>query len=275
MFNQEPFANDVIRKYIIFFGTLFNDIKLLRDDESGDEYKTLKVPLNYGPKEKFLARLEGNPDLEREIALQLPRMSFELNNFQYDNSRKLSSTGRIRSVGQNPNSFQFQYNPVPYNIDISLSIMVKNAEDGTRIIEQILPYFTPEYTGTLNLVEGVGQSIDIPLSLNSVRQNDTYEGDFIQRRALIWTLDFTLKGWLFGPNRSAGSIIKQVEINFKSPNASIEFCDPNDPNIVEVIITPGLTSNGEATSNADLSIDKNLIMSTDDFGFIKDLRENL
>lgn len=273
MFNN-TFKHDTIRKYIIFFGSLFNDIELLRDDNSSDGQQKLKVPLNYGNKEKFLARLEGNPDLEREVAIQLPRMSFELNNFQYDPSRKLSATSRISSVSTDPNKFKYQYNPVPYNLNISLYIMVKNAEDGTRIVEQIIPFFTPEYTGSLKLNKDLDKNYDVPLILNSVTNSDTYEGDFIQRRALIWTLNFTLKGWLFGPTRES-SIIKQVEINIKHPNGEIEFSNSTDPNVAEIVVKPGLTEEGLPTSNSNISIDKNLIESTDNYGFIRDLTENI
>lgn len=271
MFNQ-AFNHDTIRKYIIFFGTLFNDTYLLRDDNSSDGHQKLKVPLNYGNKEKFLARLEGNPDLEKSVAIQLPRMSFELNNFVYDSSRKLPSTGRIRqSISTDPSKFQFQYNPVPYNLNFSLYVMVKNAEDGTRIIEQILPYFTPEYTGTLNLNQDLGEAYDIPLILNSVQNSDSYEGDFIQRRAIIWTLNFTLRGWIFGPTRTSENIIKQVEINIHHPNEAENV----NSSAIDIKVRPGLTEDGDPTSNSDLSIDKNLISSDDNYGFIRDLQEDL
>lgn len=272
MFGQ-IFTNSSIRKYVIFFGSLFNDVYLTRDTVDGEREQTMKVPLNFGPKEKFLARLQGNPDLDREIALQLPRMAFEVMNIYYDPTRKLSSTGMIKNIDPvNPDKSHYMYNPMPYNIDINLYIMTKNMEDRFRIVEQILPFFGPEFTGTLVLA---GENeYDIPVILNSVDSTDTYEGPFTERRALISTLQFTLKGWMFGPTR-CGSVIKQAEINIKIPAGFVADAGPDTPNTVEIVVTPGLTANGHPTSNAALSIDKNLINADDDYGFIVDIREYL
>lgn len=255
---------------------MFNDVWLTRDDGSGNRVQTMKVPLNYGPKEKFLARLEGNPNLDRQIAITLPRMSFEIINFAYDPQRKMNTIGRISSIDpDDPGKSRFQYNPIPYDIEFSLYIMVKNAEDGTRIVEQILPFFAPEWTATLNLNPDLGIKYDIPVMLNSISQQDTYEGAFTERRAIIWTLNFTMKAYIFGPTRS-GKIIKQTEINIKIPEngVSVDEAPPTTPNSVEITITPGLTANGEPTSNASLSIDKSLIKATDNYGFIIDFNEN-
>lgn len=264
-----------IRKYVIYFGTLFNDIYLTRDNADGSRQQTMKVPLNYGPKEKFLARLQGNPNLDREVAITLPRMAFEITGFKYAPERKLSSVGRVRSQPSgNPDVMNYQYNPIPYDIQFSLYIMVKNAEDGTRIVEQILPFFTPEFTATLNINPDLGVKYDIPLVLNTVDQRDTYEGDFITRRAIIWTLNFTLNGYMFGPTRSQG-VIKEAEINIRVPFVDMELATPinTDPTAI-ITVSPGLTANGEPTSNASLTIDKNLIKSTDNYGFIIDFEEN-
>lgn len=270
------FNNRTIRKYVIYFGTLFNDLYLTRDDETGTQVQKMKVPLNYGPKEKFLARVEGNPDLDRELAITLPRMTFRIVNYQYDPERALKSTGRIRAVHpNNPSKASFQYNPVPYNLTFELNVMVKNAEDGTRIIEQILPYFTPEYTSLLNLNPEVADKYDVPLILNSVSDEDTYEGQFQNRRALIWTLTFTMKAWMFGPTREA-SLINQVEINTKVVSfGDIEDATAATPNTIEIVITPGLTIDGDPTDNPALTIDKNLIKSSDNYGFITDYEEFL
>lgn len=228
----------------------------------------MKVPLSYGPKEKFLARAES--DLERPIAIQLPRMSFEIIDYQYDPSRKLISTNTFRARDpNNPNQSLYQYNPIPWNLTFNLYVVVKNAIDGTRIVEQILPFFSPEFTGTLNINTDMGVKYDIPVSLNSVTHEDTYEGPFEQRRQMIWTLTFTMKGWLFGPTRH-GSIIKQVELNFKIPQPGVDIDDAigHTDNAIEVVITPGLTANGQPTSNASLTIDKSLIEADDDYGYV-------
>jgi T4-like virus Myoviridae tail sheath stabiliser len=266
-----------IRKYVIFFGTLFNQVFITREDSNGDTIQSMKVPLNYGPKEKFLARLEGNPSLERPIAISLPRMSFEIVNFSYDPTRKLTTLGRIRGEDPaNADKMRYQYNPVPYDIQFNLYIMVKNAEDGTRIVEQILPFFAPEFTATLNVNPELNIKYDVPISLDSVSQEDTYEGSFETRRAIIWTLSFTMKAYIFGPTRTS-SVIKQAEINMKliPPGiAGTEVTSANVATAVEITVIPGLTANGEPTSNAVLSIDKSLIKSTDDYGFITDFQDN-
>jgi hypothetical protein len=270
MFGQ-VWNHGTIRKYVIFFGTLFSEVYLQRDTAAGTTTQTIKVPLNYGPKEKFLARLEGDPELNKSIAMQLPRMTFVMGDMFYDPARKLASTGKMRRPDpDNTDQAQFQYNPVPYNFNFDLHIMVKNAEDGTRIIENILPFFTPEFTATLNLNSALGQQYDVPVILNSVVQQDSYEGNFEQRRAIIWTLSFTLKGYLFGPVRTSG-VIKQAEINLRIPEVGVTAADAtaNTSDLAATItVTPGLTSAGEPTSNASLSIDKSLIVSTDDYGFI-------
>ena len=276
MFGQ-VWNHGTIRKYVIYFGTLFNEVILTRDDANGKIVQYMKVPLNYGPKEKYLARLEGNPDLNRQVALTLPRMSFEMTNMQYDNDRKLNTTGKIRTAYTGDSSqLKYQYNPVPYNIDFNLYIMVKNAEDGTRIIEQILPFFTPEWTASLKVNPDMGMNYDVPIILNSVRSQDTYEGSFETRRAIIWTLSFTMKALVFGPAKT-GAIIKQAEVNIMAPNMlSINeyMAAGNNVPAVEITIIPGLTANGEPTSDITQSIDKSEIESTDNYGFIIDIQEN-
>lgn len=270
MFGQ-IFTNGAVRKYVIYFGSLFDQVYLTRDNAEGDREQTMKVPLNFGPKEKFLARLQGNPDLDREIAIQLPRMAFEVVNIYYDPSRKLAGTGMIKNVDPvDPNKSHYTYNPMPYNIDFNLYIMTKNMEDKFRIVEQILPFFNPDFVGTVELANEI--SYNIPLILNTVDGTDTYEGSFTERRAIITTLTFTLKGWVFGPTR-CGSVIKQAEINIKIPEGFVEDAGPSTPNVVEIVVTPGLTANGEPTSNASLTIDKNLINADDNYGFITDIQE--
>jgi hypothetical protein len=244
------FGHGTLRKYVIYFGTLFNNIWLKRYDNAGQLQQTMKVPLNYGPREKFLARLEGNPDLERPIAIQLPRMTFEMTGLYYDPTRKLNAVNRTTSpvpgqIGQS----RWQYQPVPYNIDFTLSIMVKNIEDGTYIIEQILPYFNPVWTATLNLNTDLNQKHDIPITLDNIVSEDTYEGDFVNRRAVIWTLNFTMKGYFFGPtNQANGLIIRDIDVNLRTPGEGISIENANSTNtnyILNVNIKPGQTANGE------------------------------
>lgn len=281
------FGHGTLRKYVIYFGTLFNNIYLKRYSAAGAVVQTMKVPLNYGPRDKYLARLDGNPDLDRPIAIQLPRMSFEMTNLYYDPARKLQTLNRITAPNPtDPNSNIYQYSPVPYNIEFTLSIMVKNAEDGTYIVEQILPFFTPEWTATLNLNPDLGLKYDVPVTLESINSDDQYEGDFTQRRALIWTLTFTMKGWLFGPTKtSGGKIIKEIDLSLTIPpyGQTLETVNTlNSDPAVEIQVTPGQYANGDpvpwygdAAANTRPTVAaSNTITSNSDYGFIIDFQEN-
>ena len=281
------FGHGTLRKYVIYFGTLFNNIYLNRYTPDGTLVQNMRVPLNYGPRDKYLARLEGNPDLERPVAIQLPRMSFELTNLYYDSARKLQTINRISAPNPNdPDSKIYQYAPVPYNIEFQLSIMVKNAEDGTFIVEQILPYFTPEWTATLNLNPDLNLKYDVPVTLESISSDDQYEGDFTQRRALIWTLTFTMKGWLFGPTKNTGGkIIKEIDLNIFTPPTGQTLESANTINadpLVEGKVAPGQTANGQPVSwygdpDAAIrptSVAANTITANSNYGFMVDFSEN-
>ena len=271
------YHHNVLRKYVILFGTTFNNIYITRENSTGETVQTLKVPLSYGPKEKYLARLEGDPNLNNKVAITIPRISFEMVNFQYDPDRKLNSLNR--KIKNN----KYQYQPVPYNIEFQMSILVKNAEDGTKIIEQILPYFTPSWTPSVHLIADMEDDPwDIPIILNSVSTEDTYEGNFDTRRAIVWTLNFTMKGYLFGPTKKIGTgdgtdggIIKYIDVNVRlSTNPSVA----NTTNTIAtetVHVYPGLTANGEPTSDANNSIDWIDINSTDNYGFIHEFESNV
>lgn len=263
--------HDVLRKYVILFGTIFNDIWITRDNAAGESIQTLKVPLSYGPKEKFLARLEGDPTFDNKVGIVLPRISFEMTSFTYDSERKLNTLNRIYKQPTNNGTddrVAYQYMPVPYNITFQMSIMVKNAEDGTRIVEQILPFFTPDWTATVNLVPEIGGTFDIPIILNDVNVSDSYEGNFVERRAIVWDLTFTMKGFIFGPSKKTG-LIKFAEANLHT-NLSMD----SEPDLT-ITAKPGLTADGQPTSNAALSIDYLDIKATDNYGFINDFEENI
>jgi hypothetical protein len=199
-------------------------------------------------------------------AIQLPRMSFELLDMTYATSRKLNTLGKRYKVDPgSPNDLKYQYNPVPYDLRFSLSIMVKNTDDGTRIVEQILPYFTPEWTTTVHLIPEMDIVMDIPIVLTDVSVSDDYEGNFEQRRAVIWTLNFTLKGYLFGPVRRGG-VIKFTETNiYNSLAANVQ--------LQTVGIQPGLTANGQPTSNANTSVGIESIDAQDNFGYVVTITE--
>jgi hypothetical protein len=265
------FYFSIIRKYVIYFGTLFNDIHITREDKNGNLVDLLKIPLSYAPKEKMLVRFESDPDIDRPFATLLPRMSFEMLDMEYDSNRKLHTVGR--SVVKDPNDtnkLKYQYNPVPYNIRFRLYVYVKNAEDGTKIIEQILPFFTPDWTTTVRLIPEMNITMDIPVILDNISIEDSYDGNFDKRRALIWSLDFTLKGYIYGPVKKTG-IIKFANTNFYVPNVpdgQLRNAVGNTAPIERITTRPGLTANGTPTTKLEESIALNEIEANDDFGFI-------
>ena len=189
------FYHQTSRKMVVAFGTLFNNIEVRRTDSADAVVEVIKIPLSYGPKDKMLVRISQDPSLNPKVALTVPRMGFELTSMTYDGVRKLNTMGR--NVKKGTTGLKKQFNPVPYNWDFSLYVFVKNAEDGTQILEQILPFFTPDFTVTMTLISGMTVKMDIPLVLNSVSSEDSYEGDFATRRSIIWTLSFLMKGFLY------------------------------------------------------------------------------
>ena len=268
------FYHNTIRKYVILFGTLFNDIHINRVDTDRSVTRTIKVPISYGPKEKMLARLDADPNLNRP-AIVLPRMSFELTDLNYGPTRKLNTIGKIVAANpDDPNSATFQYTPVPYDFNFILSIAVKNADDGTRILEQILPFFTPNWSSTVDLIPELGIKLDIPIVLNAVSSEDTYEGNFEERRSIVWTLSFTMKGYIFGPTRPTGTgsapIIKLANVNFYDTSTYNNINDAvGNLDVAEsVVITPGLLANGSPTTNAAASVSSDLINADDNYGYI-------
>lgn len=212
----EYFYHEILRRTVVSFGSLFNNISIKHTDNSGNVTSVVKVPLAYGPTQKFLARLEQSPNLNKPVQITLPRMSFELIGLSYDSSRKSTTTQTfLTSSASNKKQEKKAYLPVPYNLDFELSVMTKLNDDMLQIVEQILPYFQPAYTITVDLVSEIGEKRDIPVVLNSISMSDDYEGDFSTRRALIYTLRFTAKTYLFGPVSSVSSdVIKKVSVGF-------------------------------------------------------------
>ena len=206
------FYNESLRKTIIAFGSLFNDIHITRKDSSGSEVQSMKVPLAYGPKQKFMARLVQDPGANQAIALTLPRIGFEIQSFDYDPSRKLNRTIKQKKVSNSEDKklkqMSIQYTPVPYNMNFELFVMAKNSDDGIQIIEQILPFFQPEYTVSIKEIPDMDIVRDVPIILNSINYEDTYEGDFQTRRAIIYTFSFTAKSYVYGPVTTAKPITK-------------------------------------------------------------------
>ena len=209
----QQFYHETIRKLVIAFGSLFNNIVLVRKNNSGVITQTMKVPLAYGPKQKFLARLRQDANLDNKVSITLPRISFEIGALSYDPTRKLNRVQKFKKTKSGSNKqLDSQFMPVPYNITFTLSVMSKNSDDSLQIVEQILPYFQPDYTITLKDNVDMDTSRDVPVILNNISYEDSYEGDFASRRAIIYTLDFTLKFYLYGPVTSS-NVIKTVQVD--------------------------------------------------------------
>ena len=222
MLGNANFYNRTIRKIVVAFGTVFNDIYVVRYTKDGLTAKeTFKVPLNWGAKEKYLTRLTSDPTLTKSIATTVPRISFEMTGMSYDSSRKLPTTVRNFSAN-NATTVNAQYVPVPYNFDFSLSIYVRNTEDGTQILEQILPFFTPDFSVTVDFIPLMDPKYDMPIILNSVSNETTYEGDMMETRMIIWNLEFTAKSHIWPPVKT-GKIINTANTNlFIQPNSLLE-----------------------------------------------------
>lgn len=279
MFGQ-TWSHNTIRKYIILFGTLFDNMYINRENSTGATVQTLKIPLSYGPKEKYLARINmdvgrSSSALNQPIATVLPRMAFEMITMSYAPDRKMNTINKIHKVTADNDQVQYQYAPVPYDFTFQLYVMVKNAEDGTKIIEQILPYFTPEWTATVNLMNDINGKYDVPIIFNDISTEDTYEGEFTQRRALIHTLTFTVKGYLFGPTRK-GEVIKDIDVNIRIPaNGQEVVANTLNTPSVTINVQPGMLANGSPTSNASLSVPPGDINVSDNYGFLIDFTENM
>ena len=218
----EYFYNEILRKTVIAFGSLFNDISIKHTDNSNQVIDVIKVPLAYGPTQKFLARLEQSPDLNKPIQITLPRMSFEFTGLTYDASRKVTTTQTFTSgLASDGTAIKKTYMPVPYNMQFELSIMSKLNDDALQIVEQILPYFQPSYNLTVELVDAINEKRDIPVVLENITFQDDYEGNFTTRRVLIYTLRFTAKTYLFGPSQTATKdIIKKTTISYISGDST-------------------------------------------------------
>ena len=212
------FYHEIIRKTVIAFGTLFNDIHVRHEDQAGNPISEIKVPVAYGPRQKFLARITQQAELNKATQITLPRMSFEITSIQYDSSRKAGITQTFKAPNKdNDNKLTKVFMPVPYNIGFDLNILVKLQDDGLQILEQILPFFQPAFTLSIDLVKSIGEKRDVPMVLNSISQQDDYEGDFSTRRALIYTLSFTAKSFMFGHiSNTPEGLIRKVQLDYYS-----------------------------------------------------------
>ena len=208
------FYNESTRNVVVAFGTLFNNIQLTKKDNSGNVTQTMKVPLAYGPKQKWLSRLTEDPNLSKKVAVTLPRIGFEISGLTYDATRKQNKVMKAKKVldGADNSQLKSGYMPVPYNVDFEMYILAKSSDDALQIVEQILPYFQPEYTVTLREIPELDIIRDVPIILNSISYEDDYEGDFTSRRSIIYTLSFTAKYYLYGPVTST-NVIRTVQVD--------------------------------------------------------------
>jgi len=208
MLNIPPFYHGLTRKAIVAFGSLFSNIRIQRELNDGELGQEIVVPLAYAPKEKWLVRVEQDPALERNVYTTLPRMSFEITSMSYDSTRKTNRMVKVQAnnTDVSPTSINQSYSPVPYNLDISLYIFTKTQEDAFQIVEQIFPFFTPEFTLTINAIPELGVQMDIPIILNTVSIEDNYDGDFTERRFVTYTINFTLKTNFYGTVTANGPI---------------------------------------------------------------------
>ena len=254
------FYHKIIRKTVTTFGTLFNNIQLKTLDANGKDVMQQKVPLAYGPVQKFLARLNAAPDLDKKVTITVPRLSFEMTSISYDSSRKVPPIQRNRAVGDGQTTTtKTQYLPVPYNIGFELNVIAKSQDDALQILEQVLPFFQPQFSMTVDLIPEMNEKRDIPIILESIDFTDDYEGDYSTRRYIYYTLRFSVKTFMYGPVAANDIIRKSI--------ATTLVGDRNtNARAMEYNVTPKALEdkNNDGVINA---ADDALLQPDDDFGF--------
>jgi hypothetical protein len=254
------FYNETTRKYVALFGTYFNQLRIKRTDNNGTEIQNMIVPISYAPFQKILSRLTQDPNLDQKSSITLPRISFEMTSMSYDGTRKISPIKKIRKNSIRDN---FIYAGTPYNLEFSLYIMTKYNDDAMKLVEQILPFFNPEFTSTVRLLDDI-DPIDVPLILNDVSSEDIYEGEYTTRRSIMWTLNFTMKAWYYGPAKQ-GKLIKFVDSRISTSDAANSQVEST------ITVQPGLTSGGDPTTDITETVDYSLIDFADDWDYIVDI----
>jgi len=253
------FYNEAVRKTVIAFGTLFNNIELKKTIE-GSTVEVEKVPLAYGPKQKFIYRLEGNAKDGRKVAITLPRIYFEMTGIDYDSARKTTPTQKYKTtIDGNGQEVRTQYVPVPYNISFELGIIAKSQDDGLQILEQILPFFQPSFNISIKFIPDMDETRDVAVVLNSVNFEDDWEDDFSTRRSITYTLNFTAKSYIYGPYSKADVIRKARIIE------TIGDLEVNKRH-VELSYTPKALTDKNNDGQVDAADDL-LVTADDDFGF--------
>ena len=235
------FYHATMRKTVAVFGTLFNNLTIIRKNGAGGVLNQIKVPLAYGPKQKFLAGIDQQLDDDSSMAIKLPRMSFEITSLDLDTNQKLQKglSSACSESSDDPTKVKTIRHAVAYNIGMQLNIMAKNQDDGLQVLEQIVPYFQPEYTIAINPIDDMTFSQDVPIVLNSVAIADDYEGEIAERRVLVYTLEFTMKMKFYGPTNETG-IIKSIDVNFAS-----------NPGLSDMLVAMGVEINPTTAGIAD------------------------
>jgi hypothetical protein len=253
------FYHEIIKKNVKAFGTIFNNIQIeKKDPDTGAVIRQEKVALAYGPKSKFLARLDQDPSTERKVSITMPRISFEMTGITYDAQRKTSPIQKyLKQSGTD--AVKVQYMPVPYNLNFELAILSKNQDDALQILEQILPFFQPSFNVTVNLIPEMDEKKDLPIILNNINYEDDYEDDMMRRRAITYTLDFTLKTYMYGPVSDA-QIIRKATVfetlgDFNEHKRALRYD-----------VTPKALTDQDGDNDIDTNDDL-LLMPGDDFGF--------
>ena len=255
MLGKSHFYHEAIKRAVSVFGTMFNEVDIQRENSSGNTTQNVRVPLSYGPKQKFIARLDQAADLmdntKSRVAMTLPRMAFDITGLNYDAERKLGKLKQYKLQDASDNTLlRTQFAPVPYNIQFGLYILSKNTEDALQIVEQILPFFTPDFTVTMTTVPGTNEKRDVPIILTDVSYADEYEGDFQTRRVITWTLNFEMKTYLYGSIASQ-EIIRDVRARtYISDDGQV---DVNAGRTSEVKIVPNPTNVSPETSPLNIT----------------------
>ncbi len=249
-----------IRRYIVLFGTIFNQIYITRTDEDGAATSQIRIPITYGPADKVIKRVESDPNLDRPFGVVLPYMTFQILRISYDEDRHLKNQGReVYTNAENKDLATWVHNSAPYNFLFELNIIAKNAEDAIKAIEQLLPFFTPTWTATVEIIDEPLIRKDIPLRFIDHDLYDSWTGSYEERRYIHHTLRFEMHGHLFGPLQKK-RVIKQFEANFTTSDGEVDST---------IVVYPGLTVDGLPTSDPTETVSWHDIDWTDDFGFVE------
>lgn len=276
MLNNNPFYFDLTSKYISFFGTIFNDINIERFNSSGERVQLVKVPVAFTPKEKMQTRVEADPDIGRPYSTIVPRIQFEISNFKYDNTRQLIGINKnslVKPTDKNKKLYQFNF--VPYVLTFDLYIYVNNMLDGYKVLEQILPFFTPKFSAQLKLIEEINEYKDIEIVIKNNNFSDNYDIEFEKSRVITWQLTFDMSAYYFGPIKEIPRI-KFANTNFYLPKVENMVDAVGNTTVSErLTVRPGLTANGEPTSNLELSVPLSQIDVDDNYGYVVIIENDL